>query len=68
MSEVIFAGDVTYHPYARLTPIGGLWEGAVEIVTPATRTTHVCLGVHDDADDAFEEAVIVTVELVRRCS
>jgi hypothetical protein len=65
MLEVIFAGDVTYYPHARLTPIGDLWEGAVEIVTPATRSTHVCLSVHDDADDAFEEAVIVTVELVR---
>jgi hypothetical protein len=53
MSEVILAGDVSCYPHARLTPIGGLWEGAVEIVTPATRTTHVCIGVYDDADDAL---------------
>ena len=65
MSEVVFAGNVTYYPHARLTPIGGLWEGAVEIVTFTEPTIYVCTGVHDDADSAFEEAVTATVELVR---
>jgi hypothetical protein len=47
MSEVIIVGDTTYSTHARLTPIEGLWEGMVEIVTSALRTFHVCDGVHD---------------------
>lgn len=65
MDEVIFAGDETYFPHARLTPIGGLWEGAVEIVTPYGRTTLVCAGVHGDADAAFTEAVADAMTLIR---
>jgi hypothetical protein len=65
MSEVITVGDATYLTHARLTPIGGLWEGTVEIVTSTSRTVHVCGGVHDDADGAFREALSSTVKLLR---
>lgn len=66
MDEVIFSGDETYYPHARLTPIGGLWEGAVEIVSPNGRLTLVCAGVHDDSESAFSEAVADAMALIRK--
>jgi hypothetical protein len=60
MPEVITVGDTTYYTHARLTPIGGLWEGTVEIVTSTSRSVHVCGGVHDDADGAHREALSST--------
>jgi len=65
MDEVIFAGDETYFPHARLTPIGGMWEGAVEIVSPNGRVTLVSAGVHDDSESAFAEAVADAMVLIR---
>ena len=65
MSEVLIVGDATYYTHARLTPIGGLWEGAVEIVTSSVRTVQVCGGVHDDADGAFKEALSAAVKLLQ---
>jgi hypothetical protein len=65
MPEVFTVGDTTYYTHARLTPIGGLWEGTVEIVTSTLRTIHVCGGVHDDADGAYREALSSTTKLLQ---
>jgi hypothetical protein len=66
MPEVIIVGDATYYTHARLTPIGGLWEGTVEIITSTVRTVQICGGVHDDADGAFKEALSYAVKLLQQ--
>ena len=65
MKEVIFTGDSTYFPHARLTPIGGLWEGAIDVVSPNGRLTLVSVGVYEDAESAFAEAVSDAMDLVK---
>lgn len=57
--EVIHGKDATYYPYARQRAdghTGGMWQGAVDVVTAEGRRVVACPTFHLDPSDAQLDA------------